>query len=1390
MPKDDYIELRREFAEFSEDHDPMAWDYGLGKKLFWNELLERRLVVVLGEAGNGKTTEFRQRSRVLCEKGKSAFFLDITALAQDGVDVAVDDPIKFEHWIDSEDHGYFFLDSVDEALLRHASFGRALRKFRARLGDAIGRSSIYVSSRCSDWQYDSHRAEIQSLFSRKEESRTQNTDAPEEGKSLENTTLLGGEENPNVFIVSLRPLNGSQIKLLASHLGVTSVNDFIVGINKAGAQDFAGRPLDVKWLVDYWNQHGKIGSLTELVESSIAARLKETRRPPCPSSTLSSDRAMDGLMALSGIATLTGRWSFSIPGEYQKKSAHNDPIDPDSVLQDWAEGEIRELLTRAVFDESTYGEVRICHRAVQEYLSSKWLQCMLKSGLRRNDLDGLLFKRAGERRFVPRHLAPITAWLSLSDSETLEQLTKCDPAVLLQEGDPERLSIPVRERILDSYLSLYESCEWLYPMYDYVSLRRFARKLGHVVQFRLKRTDLPDDAVRHLFELVELGKLSICLSDAMTWATKTGAESRTRCSAIDAIFVMANPGEKRRLVSDLLSMDVWPQDMAGTLLSKYYPGFVSTDQLLEIMSKVQHEARNYHDGYTYFISNGLSTMCPSADRQRVLSFLFETDRATPNAHSSIRDGIVSLCAVELESLGDNDEPTGALRDALGVILDDRLTGRSSRHQFDIKKAIQHKVGVRKWQFWRRVAELEEMSVFDGIRKAWFIQHNYPLTVEDVPWLLQGARQHEEQSKRRLCFGLLLGLKAGCPSLEDELCQLAREDESFSEIEREERERREMNSVVPEPCPFEMDMRERENKQRQKAEKEHAENLKVLNENIDSIRSGENTRLLSWVRLDADSGEGPRRGFLITKVRESYGDLIADAVSCGMKAFWRTHIPKFKFEQDDRNLIYNSTLVGLAGLDLDFDDGLSIDSMSTEDAKTAARYAIHQINGFPDWFESLSTKFPQEVVEALNPSIVEDLRLVDEKHWPEFLVPLERMPASLRDGIARVALEEIEKQPPTHERSLQYGLTISTYLSVQNRSKLARVCATQVAIEQRTAQKAWWWIGWAECSLSEAVCYLERFCEEDLPSKADELILTICAKLNSSYGSTERAKALFRDVDALKRLIPIAFRHISTREKEDDAHWVTDRHKAEELRDRLIRDLASIGTMDAVTAMETLAEDPRLKEQRNILLNQARLCLSKHSLQSKPMSLEEALEWSRNGVILIRNSDDLFRVVLDRLDDIRESVERDEFSYRQLFQEASEDLFQKWIADQLQSEDKHGCSYTREEEAAEEKKPDIRVHHSNCAGTPVSIEIKVAENWNSRDLKEALHRQLVDLYLRKQKSRHGVLLLCSRGERKKGRKDPVCQNFSVLIDTLQCEADQRRSQSPDIDGLQVIGIDFH
>lgn len=68
-----FIELDRRFRKLNlqENSEDTALEsytaslMGLKTGLSWNDLLERPLIVVLGEPGSGKTWEFRERARTL-----------------------------------------------------------------------------------------------------------------------------------------------------------------------------------------------------------------------------------------------------------------------------------------------------------------------------------------------------------------------------------------------------------------------------------------------------------------------------------------------------------------------------------------------------------------------------------------------------------------------------------------------------------------------------------------------------------------------------------------------------------------------------------------------------------------------------------------------------------------------------------------------------------------------------------------------------------------------------------------------------------------------------------------------------------------------------------------------------------------------------------------------------------------------------------------------------------------------------------------------------------------------------------------------------------------------------------------------------------------------------
>lgn len=128
------IELDRRFLEIkSSEEDDVAQArvlFGLLDNVSWDSVLGERCAVILGEAGTGKTTEFRLRCKLLAEAGQPAFFLPVENLATERVTVTAllgaDEEGRFSAWTTATNSiAYFFLDTVDEARLRNKSLRSA-----------------------------------------------------------------------------------------------------------------------------------------------------------------------------------------------------------------------------------------------------------------------------------------------------------------------------------------------------------------------------------------------------------------------------------------------------------------------------------------------------------------------------------------------------------------------------------------------------------------------------------------------------------------------------------------------------------------------------------------------------------------------------------------------------------------------------------------------------------------------------------------------------------------------------------------------------------------------------------------------------------------------------------------------------------------------------------------------------------------------------------------------------------------------------------------------------------------------------------------------------------------------------------------------------------------
>ncbi len=157
----EHINLKRQFEHVEADieNDPEkirnTFNFRLNKQLSWEELLENDRIVILAEAGTGKTDEFKAITKLLQEEDKLAFFCRIEILEDLGIkgslDIETQD--KFNEWMSGNEEAYFFLDSVDEARLKsQKSFELALKTFATAIKKKEHQAKVFVSCRVSNWR--------------------------------------------------------------------------------------------------------------------------------------------------------------------------------------------------------------------------------------------------------------------------------------------------------------------------------------------------------------------------------------------------------------------------------------------------------------------------------------------------------------------------------------------------------------------------------------------------------------------------------------------------------------------------------------------------------------------------------------------------------------------------------------------------------------------------------------------------------------------------------------------------------------------------------------------------------------------------------------------------------------------------------------------------------------------------------------------------------------------------------------------------------------------------------------------------------------------------------------------------------------------------------------
>ncbi|MGL4713245.1 MAG: hypothetical protein ACRCWP_12035, partial [Shewanella sp.] len=254
-----HVPLKRTFSLVARDtasEENFEMFLGLEKPKDWSDLEAEYRVVILADAGAGKTFEMHTQTEYAIEQGRAAFFIrieDIDVNFEDAFEVGT--ALQFELWLESSEDAWFFLDSVDEARLDNPrTFDKAIKLFSQKIKKAGHRAHVYISSRPYAWRFQTDKQIVERFLPF---ASTQQIDSCEEGE-LSSDLDESASEGP-LRVYQLRPLDLDAIRQFAEYRSTPNVDKLIADITRTNLLTIAERPFDLEGLLEKWKDDGKLG---------------------------------------------------------------------------------------------------------------------------------------------------------------------------------------------------------------------------------------------------------------------------------------------------------------------------------------------------------------------------------------------------------------------------------------------------------------------------------------------------------------------------------------------------------------------------------------------------------------------------------------------------------------------------------------------------------------------------------------------------------------------------------------------------------------------------------------------------------------------------------------------------------------------------------------------------------------------------------------------------------------------------------------------------------------------------------------------------------------------------------------------------------------------------
>lgn len=755
-----------------------------------SDFLSYPAIVILGDPGAGKTTNFKESARA----ESNAVFVPIRDFLALGV----------KHW----EGKTLYLDGLDEQRTKTEDGRGVLDRIRTKL-DQLDRPRFRLSCRAADWYGRSEKERLQAV-------------SPD-GK---------------VLVLRLEPLSDSDIITIAAK-DLTDPTDFLAQAKRRGIDPLLRNPQTL--LLILAEVQGNVWPTTkaDLFQKACARLLQEIN--PEHSIGLAGCPSLDVLLTaaqyLCAVHLCAGTKGHAV-----------NPQDADAAFPYIGEiGGNQEALViaarRRIFESDGSGRLVPIHRTIAEYLSGRYFAHLIRTGF---PLKRILSLVTGYDGGTLAELRGVYAWFACLCEEEATTLIRRDPLGIVLYGDAALLSPSSKRMLMESLRGLalknpgFRAHNWSDEPFGTLASPEMIPFLDKI----LRDPTEPPVYLGCVLDAIQYGPLLPELGPALMQVILDNDRMEgARVSALDAYHqVCANDldGLKRLLVDiDEGRVRDHGHRLRGKLFYMLYPDVLKPH---EIGHYLVSNADHHINAYTMFVAHELVPRTNPEDLVHLLNSVNINLLAESSPRFIWEHCLGQIIFEILKHHGDNANPY-EIYDWLGKILD--------RYQKPIVRR-EEEAAIQSWltsrpsvvqglfRHWLAITVFENPRL--ELHYFWCRLHSAPPPLNFHKWLLGLAEEQEDQMKAEFLFreaihGSTLMLRGDGLTLE-ELFLWANRDTRFRDV---------LNAELCWKIP---DWRRedaestRESKRREEASK--ALRLQQLSEQLAMIRTGAPTNELAFL----------------------------------------------------------------------------------------------------------------------------------------------------------------------------------------------------------------------------------------------------------------------------------------------------------------------------------------------------------------------------------------------------------------------------------------------------------------------------------------------------------------------------------------------------------------